>query len=38
MTKDGFNVATTPALKILIEDLIAELKVAFDSLPPTPTV
>jgi hypothetical protein len=38
MTKDGFNVATTPALKTLIEDLIAELKVAFDSLPPTPTV
>jgi hypothetical protein len=36
MTKDGFNVKTTPALKTLIEDLIAELKVAFDSLPPKP--
>jgi hypothetical protein len=36
MTKDGFNVKTTPALKTLIEDLIAELKVVFDSLPPKP--
>jgi hypothetical protein len=36
MTKDGFNVKTTPALKVLIDDLIAELKVAFDALPPTP--
>jgi len=36
MTKDGFNVKTTPALKTLIEDLISELKVAFDALPPTP--
>jgi hypothetical protein len=34
MTKDGFNVKTTPALKALIDDLIAELKVAFDALPP----
>jgi hypothetical protein len=38
MTKDGFNVKTTPALKTLIENLIAELKVAFDNLPPKPTV
>jgi hypothetical protein len=38
MTKDGFNVKVTPALKTLIEDLIAELKVAFESLPPKPTV
>jgi hypothetical protein len=37
MTKDGFNVKTTPALKVLIDDLIAELKVAFDALPPKPT-
>lgn len=36
MTKDGFNVKTTPALKVLIDDLIAELKVAFDALPPKP--
>ena len=36
MTKDGFNVKTTPALKTLIENLIAELKVVFDSLPPKP--
>ena len=36
MTKDGFNVKTTPALKTLIEDLIAELKVAFDNLPQQP--
>ena len=35
MTKDGFTVKTTPALKTLIEDLIAELKVAHDNLPPT---
>ena len=34
MSKKGFNVKTTPALKILIDDLIAELKVAFDALPP----
>jgi len=38
MTKDGFNVKTTPDLKTLIENLIAELKVAFDNLPPKPTV
>jgi len=38
MTKDGFNVKTTPVLKTLIENLIAELKVAFDALPPKPTV
>lgn len=36
MTKDGFNIKTTPALKTLIEDLIAELKVAFDNLPQQP--
>jgi hypothetical protein len=36
MTKDGFNVETTPALKTLIEDLIAELKVAFDNLQQQP--
>jgi hypothetical protein len=36
MTKNGFNVKTTPALKVLIDDLIAELRVAFDALPPTP--
>lgn len=36
MTKNGYNVKTTPALKTLIEDLIAELKVAFDALPPKP--
>jgi hypothetical protein len=36
MTKDGFNVETTPALKTLIENLIAELKVAFDNLPQQP--
>ena len=34
MTKDGFVVKTTDALKLLIDDLIAELKVAFDALPP----
>jgi len=33
MTKDGFNLKKTPELKTLIENLIAELKVAFDSLP-----
>jgi hypothetical protein len=38
MTKNGFNVKTTPALKTLIENLIAELKVVFDALPPNPTV
>jgi hypothetical protein len=37
MSKDGFSVKTTPALKTLIENLIAELKVAFDALPPKPT-
>ena len=36
ITKDGFNVETTPALKTLIEDLIAELKVAFDNLQQQP--
>ena len=36
ITKNGFNVKTTPALKVLIDDLIAELKVAFDALPPKP--
>jgi hypothetical protein len=36
MTKKGFDVKTTPALKTLIDDLIAELKVAFDALPPKP--
>jgi len=36
MKKDGFNVKTTPALKVLIDELIAELQVAFDALPPTP--
>ena len=36
MTKGGFNIKTTPALKTLIEDLIAELKVAFDNLPQQP--
>ena len=40
MTKDGFNVKTTPALKVLIDDLIAELKVASDALTnaPEPTL
>lgn len=38
MTNDGFSVKTTPALKTLIDNLIAELKVAFDNLPPKPTV
>lgn len=41
MSKKGFSVKTTPALKTLIDDLIAELKVAFDALPPktdTPSV
>ena len=36
MTKDGFNVKTTPALKTLREDLIAQIKVAFDNLPQQP--
>jgi hypothetical protein len=36
MTKNGFNVKTTPALKVLIDELIAELQVAFDALPPKP--
>ena len=34
MTKNGFTLKTTPDLKALIDDLIAELKVAFDALPP----
>jgi len=40
MTKDGFNVKTNPALKTLIENLIAELKVAYDAsvTPPAPTL
>jgi hypothetical protein len=33
MTKNGFNLKVTEPLKILIDDLIAELRVAFDSLP-----
>lgn len=36
MTKDGFTVKTTPDLKVLIDDLIAELKVASDALTATP--
>jgi hypothetical protein len=36
VTKNGFSAKTTPALKVLIDDLIAELKVAFDALPPKP--
>lgn len=36
MSNKGFTVITTPDLKVLIDDLIAELKVAFDALPPTP--
>jgi hypothetical protein len=36
MTENGFNLETTPALKTLIEDLIAELKVAFNNLPQQP--
>ena len=38
MSKDGFTLKTTPELKVLEEDLIAELKVVFDALPPNPTV
>jgi hypothetical protein len=38
MTKDGFNVKTTPELKVLIDDLISELKVAFDDLSKTKVV
>jgi hypothetical protein len=40
MTKDGFIVKTTPDLKVLIDDLIAELKVAHDAsvTPPAPTL
>jgi hypothetical protein len=34
MSKKGFNLKGTPSLKTLTEDLIAELKVAFDALPP----
>ena len=33
MTKGGFGDKITDALKVLIDDLIAELKVAFDALP-----
>jgi hypothetical protein len=33
-SKNGFSVKITPELKLLIENLIAELKVAFDALPP----
>jgi len=36
ITKNGFSVKTTPSLKVLIDDLIAELKVAFEALPPKP--
>ncbi len=38
LTKDGFNLKTTPELKVFLDELIAELKVAFDALPPKPTV
>ena len=33
MTKDGFGDKVTDDLKVLMDDLIAELKVAFDALP-----
>jgi hypothetical protein len=36
LTKYGFNVKTNTALKILIDDLIAELKVASDALANAP--
>jgi hypothetical protein len=36
VTKDGFSVKNNPTLKVLIDNLIAELKVAFDALPPKP--
>lgn len=35
--KNGFNLKEATSLKTLIESLIAELKVAFDALPPKPT-
>ena len=38
MSKKGFTLKTTESLKVLIDELIAELKVAFDSLPPKPTI
>jgi len=37
MSKKGFSIKGTPATKILIDNLIAELKVAFDALPVNPT-
>lgn len=37
MSKKGFSIKGTPANKILIDNLIAELKVAFDALPVNPT-
>jgi hypothetical protein len=36
MTQNGFKVATTPELEILINDLIDELRVAYDNLPQNP--
>ena len=38
MSKKGFTLKTTESFKVLINELIAELKVAFDSLPPKPTI
>ena len=34
LSKNGFALKTTEQLKTLIEALLAELKVAFDALPP----
>lgn len=36
MSKNGFSLNTTPELKTLIDELIAELRVAFDNLPQNP--
>ena len=33
LTKNGFSLKTTPELKAKIENLIAELKLAYDALP-----
>lgn len=36
MSKNGYSVNTTPELKVLIDELIDELRVAFDNLPQNP--
>ena len=36
LSKDGFSVKDNSSLHSHIDDLIAELKVAFDALPPKP--